>query len=69
MAAIRIQATCGCRNVGAAAGRYGGNQDTGQMQMQRQTSRVRINRADQVQGSRQADSQRISQVGASGVLS
>ncbi|CAI9604637.1 unnamed protein product, partial [Staurois parvus] len=56
MAVTRVQARFGCRNAGAAAGRYEDNQDTGLVQ-QCQTSRVRINRADQVQGNRQADSQ------------
>ncbi|CAI9606265.1 unnamed protein product, partial [Staurois parvus] len=54
MAVTRMQARC--RTVGAAAGKYGSNQDTSQMQ-QSQTSWVRIKRANQVQGSRQADSQ------------
>ncbi|CAI9540918.1 unnamed protein product [Staurois parvus] len=57
MAVTRVQTKSGHRSVGAAAGRYSGNQDTGMYVRQCQTSRVRINRANQVQGSRQADSQ------------
>ncbi|CAI9537150.1 unnamed protein product [Staurois parvus] len=55
MAVTRMQARC--RTVCAAAGKYGSNQETGKVQ-QSQTSWVRIKRANEVQGSRQADSQR-----------
>ncbi|CAI9584196.1 unnamed protein product [Staurois parvus] len=34
MAATRIQTRCGCRSVGAAADRYGGNQGAGQVWVQ-----------------------------------
>ncbi|CAI9543958.1 unnamed protein product [Staurois parvus] len=37
-----MQARCGCRSVGAAAGRYGGNQDTGQVWMQEHRCSSRI---------------------------